>query len=89
MSYSKHLYDKVGEISSKIQTCLKIVHDYKSPKSAVEKVTKNVKFMETQVDNALKSYANEASILSVIEDKYLPYTNNMLDNVRWYMNRVT
>ncbi len=89
MSYSKHLYDKVGELRSKMRTCLKIVHDYKAPKSAVEKVTKNVKFMETQVDNALKSYANEASILSVIEDKYLPYTNNMLDNVRWYMNRVT
>lgn len=89
MSYSKHLYDKVSELRSKMQTCLKIVHDYKAPKSAVEKVTKNVKFMETQVDNALKSYANEASILSVIEDKYLPYTNNMLDNVRWYMNRVT
>ena len=89
MSYSTHLYDKVGELRSKMRQCLKIVHDYKAPKSAVEKVTRNVKFMETQVDNALKSYANEASILSVIEDKYLPYTNNMLDSVRWYMNRVT
>ena len=89
MSYSTHLYDKVSELRTKMDKCVKIVHDYKAPKSAVEKVTKNVKFMETQVDNALKSYTNEASILSVIEDKYLPYTNNMLDNVRWYMNRVT
>ena len=89
MSYSNHLYDKVGELREKMQKCLNIVHDYNAPKSAVEKVTKNVKFMETQVDNALRSRANEANILSVIEDKYLPYTNNMLDNVRWYMNRVT
>ena len=89
MSYSTHLYDKVGELREKMQKCLSIVHDYKAPKSAVEKVTKNIKFMEAQVDGALKSYTNEANILSVIEDKYLPYTNNMLDNVRWYMNRVT
>lgn len=89
MSYSDRLYDKVSELRGQMQKCLDIVHDYKAPQSAVEKVTKNVKFMEAQVDNALKSYANEANILSVIEDKYLPYTNNMLDNVRWYMNRVT
>ena len=88
MSYSKQLYTSLDKLETLLDKSLYIVKNYNVPKSAYDKVTKNVEFIRTQVNSALSRNEVESSILKVVDDTYLPYADKLYDSTRWFANRV-
>ena len=89
MYYSKNLYTSLDKLESLLNKSLYIVENYDVPKSAYDKVTRNVEFIKTQVNSALSREEVESSIQKVVDNTYLPYADKLYDSTRWFANRVT
>lgn len=88
MQYSKHLYASLDRLKAALNKSLYIVENYDVPKSAYDKVTRNVEFIKTQVNSALSREEVESSIQKVVDDTYIPYADKLYDSTRWLANRV-
>ena len=88
MNYSKQLYTSLDKLEASLNKSLYIVENYDVPKSAYDKVTRNVEFIKTQVNSALSRNEVESSILKVVDNTYIPYADKLYDSTRWLANRV-
>lgn len=87
MNYTQNMYNLVNDLEQRLQTSLNIINEYNVPKNAYDKTIKNIKFIDSQVNDAFKRSEDENTIASAIENNYIPYADKLYDHLRWYMNR--
>ena len=87
MNYTQNMYNLVNDLERRLQANLNIINEYQVPKSTYDKTIKNIKFIDSQVNDAFKRGESEDRIASVIANNYIPYAEKQYDYLRWYMNR--
>lgn len=87
MLYSKKLYDSINDLAGRLQASVNIVNSYQISTTKRNEVLDKIKFVDEQVNSAIRAGVNEKNILSTIENSYVPFANKMYDHMRWYMNR--
>lgn len=87
MLYSKKLYDSINDLAGRLQASVNIANSYQISTTKRNEVLDKIRFVDEQVNSAIRAGVNEKSILSTIENSYVPFANKMYDHMRWYMNR--
>lgn len=89
VSASYNAFDKLYRM---LGTCYRIIHNYKVPKAVYDKAMKNIKFIDSQIDQtldrALDTNGNMDAMVNTINKTYIPYLSNLHDKLRWYMNKL-
>lgn len=87
MLYSKKLYDSINDLAGRLQASINIANSYQINTTKRNEVLDKIRFVDEQVNGAIRAGVNEKNILSTIENSYVPFANKMYDHMRWYMNR--
>lgn len=87
MLYSKKLYDSINDLAGRLQASINIANSYQISTTKRNEVLDKIRFVDEQVNSAIRAGVNEKNILSTIENSYVPFANKMYDYMRWYMNR--
>lgn len=87
MLYSKKLYDSINDLAGRLQASVNIANSYQISTAKRNEVLDKIRFVDEQVNSAIRAGVNEKNILSTIENSYVPFANKMYDHMRWYMNR--
>lgn len=87
MLYSKKLYDSINDLAGRLQASINIANSYQISTTKRNEVLDKIRFVDEQVNSAIRAGVNEKNILSTIENSYVPFANKMYDHMRWYMNR--
>ena len=87
MLYSKKLYDSISDLAGRLQASINIANSYQISTTKRNEVLDKIRFVDEQVNGAIRAGVNEKNILSTIENSYVPFANKMYDHMRWYMNR--
>lgn len=85
-------YNALDKLYRMLSACYRIIHEYKVPKAVYDKAMKNIKFIDSQIDqtldNLLDTNGNMDTMVNTINTTYIPYVGNLYDKLRWYMNRL-
>ena len=85
--YSPNLWQLVDRLGYKLQRCLDIVNEYpQSSESKVKIVKDRIKKVEDNLNQAVNEGQDEQIIVDVIERSFIPFADNLLDNLRWSMS---
>lgn len=87
MLYSKKLYDSINDLAGRLQASVNIANNYQISTAKRNEVLDKIRFVDEQVNSAIRAGVNEKNILSTIENSYVLFANKMYDHMRWYMNR--
>ena len=87
MLYSKKLYDSINDLAGRLQASINIANSYQISTTKRNEVLDKIRFVDEQVNGAIRAGVNEKNILSTIENSYIPFANKMYDHMRWYMKR--
>lgn len=87
MLYSKKLYDSINDLAGRLQASVNVANSYQISTAKRNEVLDKIRFIDEQVNGAIRAGVNEKNILSTIENSYVPFANKMYDHMRWYMNR--
>lgn len=87
MLYSKKLYDSINDLAGRLQASINIANSYQINTTKRNEVLDKIRFVDEQVNSAIRAGVSEKNILSTIENSYVPFANKMYDHMRWYMNR--
>lgn len=87
MLYSKKLYDSINDLAGRLQASVNIANNYQISTAKRNEVLDKIRFVDEQVNSAIRAGVSEKNILSTIENSYVPFANKMCDHMRWYMNR--
>lgn len=60
------MYNLVNDLEQRLQTNLNIINEYQVPKSTYDKTIKNIKFIDSQVNDAFKRGESEDRIAQLL-----------------------
>ncbi len=87
--YTPNLWQLVDKLGYKLQRCLNIVNEYpQSSATKVKTVKDRIKKVEDNLNQAVSEGQNEQIIIDVIERSFIPFADDLFNNLRWSMNRV-
>ena len=85
-------YNALDKLYRMLSACYRIIHNYNVPKAVYDKAMKNIKFIDSQIDqtldNLLDTNGNMDTMVNTINNTYIPYVSNLYGKLRWYMNRL-
>ena len=85
-------YAALDKLYRILNLCYRIIHEYKVPKAVYDKAMKNIKFIDSQIDQtldyALDTNGNMDAMVNTINKTYIPYASNLYDKLRWNMNKL-
>ena len=85
--YSPNLWQRVDRLGNKLQRCLNIVNEYPQTSESKVKIVKDrIKKVEDNLNQAVNEGQDEQIIVDVIERSFIPFADNLLDNLRWSMS---
>lgn len=87
MLYSKKLYDSIDDLVGRLQASVNIANNYHISASKRNEALGKIRFVDEQINGAIRAGVDEKNILFTIENSYVPFANKMYDHMRWYMNR--
>lgn len=87
--YTPNLWQLVNKLGYKLQRCLNIVNEYpQSSATKVKTVKDRIKRVEDNLNQAVNEGQDEQIIIDVIERSFIPFADDLFNNLRWSMNRV-
>ena len=85
--YTPNLWQLVDKLGYKLQRCLNIVNEYpQSSATKVNTVKDRIKKVEDNLNQAVSEGQNEQIIIDVIERSFIPFADDLFNNLRWSMS---